>query len=395
MKTNSIDTNHSLPPLPPELRFLIACCQTTPSKDDTHFIQNLLSEIDYQQLIDIASRHGVLPLVYNTLKGLSQGDKGSIQDFLSELKPINMSIAQRNMLMCSELIKIMRLLEENHIEALAFKGPALAQTAYGDITLRQFGDLDILIREKDRSRVIDLLAREHYTHEIDLTDINESFFKCVSVVGLYKESTGVLVEIHWELLSRNYAIDWEEKSLWGKPESVWINHKEIPILPLEQQLLYLCAHGSKHLFERLEWVCDIDRSIRANPDIDWQHLLNEAEKLGIKRMLYLGLTLSRQFFGLELPEMILQKTEQDKALPKLISKIMESSFSKNSQEGKSYSYFGLIRNMRENPGDQLRFAWQGLFAPQFDDFKFVELPKNLSFLYPIVRPYRLVTKYFR
>ena len=167
MKTHTIDANHSLPLLPPELRFLIACCQITPSKDDAHFIQNLLSEIDYQQLIDIASRHGVLPLVYKTLKDLSQGDKGSIQDFLSELKPINMSIAQRNMLMSSELIKIMRLLEENHIEALAFKGPALAQTAYGDITLRQFGDLDILIREKDRSRVIDLLAREYsvsYTH---------------------------------------------------------------------------------------------------------------------------------------------------------------------------------------------------------------------------------------
>jgi len=34
--------------------------------------------------------------------------------------------------MSAELIKVMALLEENGIEALTFKGPALAQMAYGD-----------------------------------------------------------------------------------------------------------------------------------------------------------------------------------------------------------------------------------------------------------------------
>ncbi len=418
--------------LSPELRFLITCCQTNQTKEDINSIRSYLSLItNYQSLITAATQHGILPLVYKTIKDVSQLDSSSLNAqrltllelypkgtssafcltansdtpvakaqvgcnaFLSELKPLYMSIVQRNMLMTSELIKIMHLLRENNIEALAFKGPTLSQMAYGDITLRQFGDLDILIKKRTRSQMMDLLLKEHYIPEIDLKEgTKETFFNSVNVIAFYNESTGIRIEVHWELLSRNYAIDWEEKKLWDTQEHTRINHKEIPVLVLEQQLLYLSAHGAKHLFERLEWICDIDRSIRVDPNINWQHLLNEAEKLGIKRMLYLGLELSRKFFGLDLPEMIKKNIAQDKEIPKLISKVIQVNFSKTSQEKKSYSTFGLLWNMRENLSDQIRFAWRGLFAPKFDDFKYIQLPKYLAFLYPVVRPYRLITKYF-
>jgi hypothetical protein len=298
--------------------------------------------------------------------------------------------------MSAELIHIIKLLNENNIEALAFKGPALSQMAYGDITLRQFGDLDILIRKKDRSKMMDLLLQEQYIPEIDIEkETKETFFNCVNVIGLYKGSTGVLIEVHWELLSKNYAIDWEEKSLWNTQASTKINQKNIPVLSTEQHLLYLCAHGSKHLFERLEWICDIDRSIRSNQDINWELILAEAEKLGIKRMLTLGLALSQQFFRSSLPERIQEEMAQDKKLPGLISKVIEINFSKNTQESKNYSTFGLLWSMRETLPDQLRFAWRGMFAAKFDDFKYIQLPGHLAFLYPLVRPFRLVTKYFK
>ena len=396
--------NSQLPivPLNNELKFLIACCQTHLSKDtikEIHTYLSVMSDKSSTALIGLANQHGISPLVYKTIKKVSQSDDfdhAALEPLLKELKANYQRIAQRNMLMSAELLRIMQLFKENHIDALAFKGPALSQMAYGDITLRQFGDLDILVRKRDRSGMMALLLEKHYIPEIELKEeTKEAFFDCVNVIGLYEESTGTRVEIHWELLSRNYAIDWEEESLWDHQESVRINHKEIPVLPLEQQLLYLCAHGAKHLFERLEWVCDIDRSIRANPDIDWTHLLNEAEKLGIERMLCLGLALSQQFFKLELPEMIREKIAEDKEIPKLISKVIEINFSDTLQAEKSYSTFGLLWSMRENLSDQLRFAWRGLFSPKFDDFLFIQLPKHLAFLYPAIRPYRLLTKYFK
>ena len=411
-----------------EIKFLIVCCQMKVSENEIEFIRSFIQnpKFNIKNLLALANQHGIQPLVYKTLKNLQPvilgshpkgiscsgiGDPQSQSDnscaslltthyplptLINELKANYMGISQRNMLMSAELLKLIKLLQENDIESLAFKGPTLAQMAYRDITMRQFGDIDILIRKKDRYTMMDLLMKENFIPEIDLKkSTKETFFDSVNVIGFHNPSTGVYIEIHWELLSKNYAINWEEKVLWEKQETTLINQKEIPVLRLEQLLLYLCVHGAKHLFERLEWVCDIDRSIRANPHIDWSYLLDEAEKLGIKRMLLLGLALSQQLFKLELPQIVQKEIVQDKELPKIISRVIEINFSETSQEGRSYSSFGLLLNMRENLSDKLRFASHGLFAPKFDDFKFIQLPKYFAFLYPLIRPYRLITKYFK
>ena len=390
-----------------EIKFLIACCQTDPSKDDINFIQNNLSTIDHQLLTNMASRHGVLPLVYKTIKKIIENNSylSSLSTerltlhsaLLNELKAHYKSIAKRNMLMSAELIHIMKLSKENNIEALAFKGPTLSQTAYGDITLRQFGDLDILIKRSDISPMIDLMIADGYVPELDLdTRMKDTFLNALNVIGFYKSTSNILIEIHWELLSKNYAINWDENVLWSqKRESIIINNNSIHVLPYEEQILYLCTHGSKHLFERLEWICDIDRSIKVNPAINWQYLLNEAEKRGIKRMLYLGLELCRHFFKLDLPEFIQENIKEDRVLPGLISKVIKANLSEPTKGGKDYSYFMLIWDMRENLSDKLRFTWYAFFAPQFDDFTFIQLPKYLAFLYPLVRQFRLVRKYIQ
>ncbi len=144
----------------------------------------------------------------------------------------------------------------------------------------------------------------------------------------------------------------------------------------------------------MEWVCDIDRTVRANPDLDWELLLKEAEMLGIKRMLYLGLELAHLLFALELPRIMHEEIMSDNEIPELIAKVIEVNFSSTTHTGKSYGSFGLLWQMRERLPDRLRFAWRALFAPKFDDYVFVQLPQPLTFLYPLVRPYRLMTKYF-
>ena len=377
-----------------ELRFLIACCQAEPKECDIEFINKQLQNINQKNIIQIASKHGVLPLLYKSIQNLPS-TLYSLPSLITELKAHYQSITKKNILMSAELIAIMKLLKENGIEALGFKGPLLSKIAYGDITLRQYGDIDILIRKKNRSKMMDLLLEKDYIPEINLKEeTKDTFFNSVNVVGLYKKSTRVLIEIHWELLSKNYAIDWDEESLWSSQTGTTINQINIPMLSIEQHLLYLCSHGSKHLFERLEWICDIDRIIMSNKNINWELILREAEKLGIKRMLYLGLSLSKEFFNTGLTEKIEKEIIKDKEIPELISKIIEINFSKNIAEGQSYKSFILLWNMRENLSNKLHYIWFASFAAQYDDFKYIQLKSHLSFLYSIIRPFRLITKYF-
>jgi hypothetical protein len=368
-----------------------------------------------EKIIALASRHGTLPLVYKALRdldtGLASGMTGAEltsdgpsqsdapvtrHDLITGLQQTYRSIARQNMLMSAELLKVTRLFEHQDIPAIAFKGPALSQMAYGDITLRQFGDLDILIRREDLLQVLDLLQQEGYIPEITLKENSqEAFFKHLNVIGLYKHSSDILIEIHWELLSKNYAVTWHEQHLWEGKSCVSINHTEIRILHTEHLLLYLCVHGSKHLFERLEWVCDIDRSVRSSQGLDWSKIYSEADRLGIKRMLHLGLSLAQELCGLKLPAMVRHHMEKDPRVPQLAAEIISLHFSRTQHQGKRYSTFILLWKMRENCADRLRFAWYALFAPQINDFKYIQLPAPLAFLYPLIRPFRLIAKYLR
>ncbi len=258
-----------------EIKFLIVCCQMKVSENEIEFIRSFIQNPKFlelnadtpvvktkegcniKNLLALANQHGIQPLVYKTLKNLQPvilgshpkgiscsgiGDPQSQSDnscsslptthyplptLINELKANYMGISQRNMLMSAELLKLIKLLQENDIESLAFKGPTLAQMAYRDITMRQFGDIDILIRKKDRYKMMDLLMKENFIPEIDLKkSTKETFFDSVNVIGFHNPSTGVYIEIHWELLSKNYAIKWEEKVLWEKQETTLINQKE-------------------------------------------------------------------------------------------------------------------------------------------------------------------------
>jgi len=370
-----------------ELQFLIACCQHNLSKVEIAFIQSLMTNDPSQ--IAVASQHGILPLVYKCIK--QQCPTKNIQHWQSAYQ----QIAHRNMLMTSELIKIIHLLQENNIQALSFKGPTLSQNAYGDITLRQYGDIDILIQAKDRSRMVARMKTHGYIPEIALKkETEETFFHCVNVLGFHHPRAMVHVEIHWALLSKNYAIRWDEATLWAQTSQCTIGQHTLPTLTPEALLLYLCTHSAKHLFERLEWICDIERSIRTYSTLNWEYLILEAEKMGITRILFIGLSLTQALFPLKLPHAVEKLYTHDTIVSKLTEKIIRMQFCNVGSKEKSHHSFFLLLAMRENLSDKLRFTYRALFSPKYDDFVFIQLPKKFSFLYLFIRPYRLIKKYY-
>ncbi len=391
-----INETDYLPSLSEEIYFLLVCAQSKHAKEDILYTSSYIqkNQFNLETIIGLATSHGILPLVYKAVKESLKDVSATNIHILPTLKLHYISIVQRNMSMSSELIKLLHTLKEEHIKAIAFKGPTLSQMAYGDITLRQYGDIDILIKDKDRRKVIDIMTEAGYIPEIILnSNAENTFFTHVNVIAFYHPISNIRIEIHWELLSKNYAISWEESSLWETQTSIDINNYQISILSIEHLLLYLCAHSAKHLYERLEWICDIDRSVRANPDIDWKRINSEASKLGLTRIVYLSLALCETLFALELPKMMKEESQKDSVMQELKETIIKQNFGQTTSSKKSYSHFILLWKMREKFSDKLRFAFLGIFTPKFDDFLFIQLPNQLSFLYILFRPYRLIRKY--
>jgi hypothetical protein len=384
-----MDTKHS----PYEIQLLLLCTKVSLTPDDILTIQTLSSKIStpYKTLIALAYKHAVVSQLYHTCKTYLPK-----HPIVSVLKPYYFNIVQTNMAMASELIQITHLFHSQQIPTLSFKGASLATQIYGDITLRQYGDLDILIKKQDKDKALALLHKAQFTPEINLlSHTKKTFFSAVNVLGFHSPKKHIFVELHWELLSKNYAIHWEESHLWEKTENVYINQQILQTLSHTNHFLYLCTHGSKHLYERLAWVSDIDHYIQTQNNLDWEEVLKEAKRLGITRILYLSLFLVKSLLGTPLPHKVTKKMSQDLMAKKLAEQLISLHFTTMQQKGKSVHSFVLLWQMRENTSDKLRFAWHALFSTKLDDFRFIQLPNYLAFLYPLLRPFRLMLKYLK
>ena len=104
----------------------------------------LQQEINWEYLFATAHAHGVLPLLHKHLSG-----EGVPSHFLSRLKRESVANSQNVLHLIAKQLRVVKLFKENGVRVALFKGPLLAQMAYGEISLRQAGDIDLLIARRD------------------------------------------------------------------------------------------------------------------------------------------------------------------------------------------------------------------------------------------------------
>lgn len=375
--------------LSPELHFLLDCCQTEPTDGDVGRINSYMNSerFDPQAVIRLAGSHGILPLVYKALKHQKNVQNATLGAF----KSAYMGSAQRNMLMSAELLRIMKLLEENGIEALAFKGPALAQLAYGDITLRQFGDLDILIRREDAARLKRLFTAEGYEDTLNIAPEHEThWYRHAKDMVLYHPGKSILLELHWALLDEDHPVRFAAEPLWPRHGSVTINGQAVPTFCNEDLLVYLCIHGSKHLWERIGWIKDIDLLVRSQ-SIDWEGVAERTEQGNAARLVLLGLHLSQRHFATPVPAVLEAQAEDRRWLMPLVNFVERDWHHRGGMIANTRAMLRLFPSL----GMKLRYLNKVVLTPSKNEYRMLDLPRGLHWAYFLLRPYLLLKKYFR
>lgn len=147
--------------LPLEAALVLCCATTASTAERTAQASALAARVrNWDEVIDIAKHHAVLPLVHRYLKNECQA--AMPEAALAKLRTQWQLIILYNRHLTAELVRLMGLLEAAGVAAITFKGPVLAAMAYGSIELRQFSDLDILVRQADLPRVAEILTAERY-----------------------------------------------------------------------------------------------------------------------------------------------------------------------------------------------------------------------------------------
>jgi len=310
------------------------------------------------------------------------------------MKSLNLSITKENMLMTIELINVIKLLKKNNINVLAFKGPTLAQIAYGNISLRQYSDLDILVNAQDISKAITILEKNNYRLEYQLEEYQkEKLKRSVHDIALYNKKNNIRLECHWTLTSGEFYINIQNLNLFNHPNYIIINNYKLPTLSNETLLVYLCIHGYKHMWERIEWLVDINK-LYTNKNLNWKRIIQLSEQLKAKRILLSSLYLCDKLFNTELPKNIKEQIYSNYILNKLSNRIL-NKITKLYNQNRSYSHskhlsiiqFYMLENMKS------RFLYIiTFFKPTEEDYKIFMIPKHLSFLYYFIRPINIFMK---
>ena len=179
-----------------------------------------------------------------------------------------MENAIKNIQMTQHLLKVLDLLADSGVEAMPFKGPVLAVQAYGDLSMRSFVDLDILIHANDLSRAYQILTDQGYI----LTDPGqtsiERILRIIQQKDLRFSFHDDILELHWKIIERLYAVPLDMDQIWDRSLPIFINGQKIKTLSPEDMVIVLCFHGLKHAWQNLEWLADLIYTISNHPDIE-------------------------------------------------------------------------------------------------------------------------------
>ena len=385
----------------PETRLVIACAQTSLGPRALSDVADILGgSVDWDYIIRIANRNAVLPLISrNLLHHWSDLLPPEIRETLSLG---HQQQVQRNMIATAGLLKLIDAFHSSNIAVLPFKGPVLAIRAHGDLSLRRYGDLDLLIHPADLARSIEMLKANGYSPLTSATWLQKTTWNISDKKDiLFTSDKGDLpVELHWKLSGSHFALPLEEDRLWARAEETTIAGRNISTLSFNDLLLYLCLHGSRHSWERLGWISDINELIGSTDTIAWEQLTAEADRLGCRNVLGLGLYLVHDFFGGEFAIPNWERIKNDRMFREIAANVHSSLFADEATNwviGDRYAYH---LQLREKLTDRwklhlhyLRWYLKIIFTPNRSDEGVFHLPRWLVSLYYVLRPTRLFYTY--
>jgi len=304
-----------------EERLFIQSANTHLRGEDT--ISHLLQEdLDWQYTIDTAYEHCVTQLLYHALS--DYGSAVTPDWVLTELQAQCQRIAQQNLQYTHELVELVSAIRAQDTPVIPYRGPVLASIGYGDIGLRQFKDLDLLVYQDDIPAVKDLLLERGYEPRYwldsteELTETQERLYTKFCRDYPFQNDAGIEVELHWRVVSRDFPTDITMDRVWDRAEDVSIGGSQLAVLSPEDRLLMLLVHGSRHRWERLSWIVDVAQ-VLTTADIDMAAVWRRAYAQNCKRMVVLGFVLINDLFDIKVPLEVTDYLKTDKQMDRLVS----------------------------------------------------------------------------
>ena len=393
-------------------------------------------------MLRLVDHHRVVPQVYAALAALQHDIPA---DQFAALRSRYQDNARKTFWFTAELQRVTSHLESAGIKTLPHKGPALALALYGEVTRRQFSDLDFLILREDMPKAKATLLGLGYLCGPDLRQNNEQAYIDSGCGYVFHSPAGRnLLDLQWRIVPHFYSIDFDESGFFDRAEEIdlemddgrprpssyatteqplvlsnsgeaaaecsprtkpWLKTEtlfsssgakddlrlgfghRVRTLCSEDLLLVLCVHAAKHAWVQLSWLCDIAQLMSSK--LDWNSVQNEARRLGIERIVGVNLYLAHKLLTAPLPLQIKKRLQEDSSTVTLANEVARIIERSTNYDTDAMPYFRLMLRLRERWQDRAHFIWRLAFTPSVSEWNTIRLPRALHPLYRLVRLFRL------
>ena len=228
---------------------------------------DLLAQVSagvWNQLPSAAAFHRVSPAAFVALR-----ESKCVSSQVLETLHTGYEAGLRHHLLCCQVLgDVAARLDRAGYRFVAIKGPVLAETVYPRPDLREYADVDLLVRPAEFRDVLQILER------LGGNVIERNWDLCL---GLLKGELniavpeGVVVDLHWSLLYNDEmrkAFSYCDQELLTRSRSASLGESVVSVPDETDQLLHLCVHACLAGGHRLGWLQDIRRAATRR-SIDW------------------------------------------------------------------------------------------------------------------------------
>lgn len=376
-----------------ETELLVLCSRKTIDHAVKKRIENLVDKpVNWECVLQMSVKHKTYPLVHATLEAVCP-DSVPV-DVMTRLGSWCVRNGARNMVLCRALEMVLDLLTNNGIQALPFKGPVLAESVYGDASLRVYSDLDLLVSKKDAFKARNHLVAAGFIPDLHLDESQvvaflnkENFFRLSGPDGM------TVIDLHWEMSGRYSLIPMYLEDLEKHIIVQNILGRNVKILNPSALLVYLSLHGASHGWDSLEAAACMAEVICSSNLLDGEAMMSMARRYHAVRALFTALQASKKLYHVRLPAEICKAMEKDKHVVRLadgiIAKLLDFG---DASQRKTWSWRFSMTHLilRDNFADAILYACRLIFFPTVKEWMMFPLSHSFTPLYYGLRPIRLV-----
>lgn len=365
--------------------FDLLCLVGRPRPDYARAGTLLRIGLDWRLLSSLAATHGVRPQLVRALGeldwvGVPSEVRRSLLEFLRFHK-------MRSLFLAGQLIQVADRLSHASIRYATFKGPSLAAVLYGNLSLRECADIDVIVDRQQVGEAEIALGSLGYKSVDGDPAFRAAFFSYQKQFVLVRQNPSLAIDLHWDFAATNVPFPITPAEIWNNLGEVEIGGRAIPTLGRSDLALYLAGHGTKEGWRCLAWVSDFAMLIDRYPNLDWADLLDRARHKQCGRSLLLGCQLAAQLLGTrvkgDLPNLA-ENTVHARLAAEAIVRQLGNEFPTKSSE----RFLGDFE-LCETPMQKARVLGRLLITRTVGDYNSLPLPRPLWRLYHVTRPFRL------